>query len=80
MVFCPLHSAALCHASRGWRPAQRKKAILSLQYPSGFLSFLTLKVHTPLYFGLAVMCHGHEVVNGIQHMSVGRGGGFTFEE
>lgn len=31
-------------------------------------------MHTPLYFGLAVMCDGHEVVNGIQHMSVGRGG------
>ena len=53
----------------------KKEAVLSLQEPRGFLSFLTLEVRTPPHFGLAVTCHSHEVVNGIQHMSVGRGNG-----
>lgn len=74
MVFyCSLHSAALHPASTGWRPIQRKEAVLSLQYLGGFLPFLTLEMHTSLHLGLTVTCHGYEVVNGIQHMLVGQG-------
>lgn len=71
MKFLLSSSPAASHrASAGQKPAQKKKAVLSPQYPCGTHSSSTREVHAPLQFGLAVRCHGHEAANGIQHTSV----------
>lgn len=49
----------------------RKEAGLSVQYPNGFFSSLTLEVHSPLDLGLALALVARpEVANEIQHVSV----------